>query len=491
MTINYIPNDPLARDIAEMRRHTPRPDRPGSRAGFLYSGGVPEDRYQFGTPEFLFWQCSEAALAAVETWEKIDTSLTRWAGNRRNLQLRQNAGSDLNAYYDRRSLSFFEFTTGNKTTWSGASTDVVAHEAGHACLDAARPDLWNSFYTEVGAFHEAFGDCMAILTAMDDRKSREKLLLESPWLWDSNFLEATAEDLSDGVRRELGTQHPAAAPRHALNWFNWQLPTTLPTDGPPHVLTSEIHSFGRVFSGCFYDTIGNIFGNQARHTQAALRRAAHIAGKLLAAAVRSAPETPRFFQSVGQAMILADEQQNQGANRQAIFHAFDWHNISLASDSMLVPTTMVSGTAPRFAAGAAKATISAATRKDVLQRIGARAGVRTAINRLDIAGHKVAQIVHKREIALSKLDKRLRGVVAQAAELILLGQSGRRAAVLGALPDAGTTADEVSTFVNTLLKHDCVEFKNRQAVHDGGSTPTHAIRKSGKKKILKRVRVSC
>lgn len=491
MAINYIPNDPLARAQNDMRRHTPRPDRPVSRAGFLYTGISPESRYQFGTPEFLFWQCSEAALAAVETWEKIDGKLTRWARNRRNLELKQNAGNKLNAFYDRRSLSFFEFTTGKKTTWSGASTDVVAHEAGHAFLDRLRPDLWDSFYTEVGAFHEAFGDCMAILTALEDRRSRERLLSDSPWLWDTNFLEATAEDLSDGIQRALGSQHPAAAPRHALNWFSWQLPTTLPSNGPPRVLTSEVHSFGRVFSGCFYDTIGNIFGNQTTHTQASLQRAAHIAGKLLAAGARSAPETPRFFQSVGQVMILADERLYHGANRQAIFSAFAWHNISLASDSMLAPTTVVAGTAPGFTAQGKGATVSASTRRDVLHRIGARPGARSTVAKLQVAGRNVAQIVHKREIRLSKLDGRLRGVIAVAAESVLLGKSGKRAAVLGALPDVSTTADEVSTFVGTLLKHDCVAFKDGKAAVGNGGVPTHAIRKSGKKKVLRRVRVSC
>jgi Zn-dependent metalloprotease len=47
----------------------------------------------------------------------------------------------------------------------GASTDVVAHEVGHGLLDSARPDSSTSIL-EVGAFHEAFGDCIAMLTAL-------------------------------------------------------------------------------------------------------------------------------------------------------------------------------------------------------------------------------------------------------------------------------------------------------------------------------------
>lgn len=192
------------------------------------------------------------------------------------------------------------------------------HEAGHAFLDAIRPALFGSIYTEAGALHEAFGDCMALLTALDDEETRRRLITVSPTLWSENFLEATAEDLSDGVRRALGVQHPASAPRHAFNFFNWQLPSTLPVNGPPRVLTSEIHSFARVFSGCFFDLVGTLWDSQSFWRHRALWAAGQKAGQLLIAAARSAPETPRFFQAVGRAMILADQQLNGGDNRAAI-----------------------------------------------------------------------------------------------------------------------------------------------------------------------------
>jgi hypothetical protein len=270
-----------------MRQQAPQPNRPANRAGFTFVAAVGEGLFNPGSPEFLFWQCREAALMAVARWEDLDGHLSQWARatpNRRRLALLQDEGVDLNAFYDGQSLSFFHFQTGAKKTFSGANTDVVAHETGHALLDAIRPDLWDTNFPEVGAFHEAFGDCMALLTALSDRTTRMALLAASPDLGSSNFLEATAEDLSDGVRKELGPNHPAAQPRHALNSFRWQLPTTLPPSGPPQVLSSEVHSFGRVFSGCFYDTIRNIFASSANKTEATLSAVAQTAGKLLIAA---------------------------------------------------------------------------------------------------------------------------------------------------------------------------------------------------------------
>ena len=154
--INFIPNDPLAGATPPMRKKAPSADRSGTKAGFNLAAGPAAALYAPGTPGFIHWQCREAALQAVwKVWEGIAGPLPRWArsGNVRKLDLFPDFGLDLNAYYDGQSLSFFHSSAGTKTTFSGASTDVVAHEAGHGFLDAVRPDLWFSNLTETGAFH--------------------------------------------------------------------------------------------------------------------------------------------------------------------------------------------------------------------------------------------------------------------------------------------------------------------------------------------------
>jgi Fungalysin metallopeptidase (M36) len=507
MPINFIPNDPLAVNSLPMRQKQARRNRPASRAGFTFVNQVNQALYNPGTPGFLFWQCREAALMALETWEALNGKLTAWARatpNAKKLALQQNNGVDLNAYYDGQSLAFFEFTTGTKTTFSGASTDVVAHEAGHAFLDTIRPDLWDSNLTEPNAFHEAFGDCMAILTMLFDQETRQALLAASADLSAPNFVEATAEDLSDGVRLELGPSHPAALPRHALNNFRWQLPTTLPSSAPPAALSSEIHSFGRVFSGCFYDVIRNIFTSYPNRDEASLLMAAQTAGKLLIGGARSAPETPRFFQAVGRAMILTDQTLNGGANRQAVRDAFDRHNIALGSAAMMAPRAALAGAAPKVGLRATGAILSAATRADLRQRIGAGPKSKMIVNALEIAGERVAEAIHHREISLAGVSNQLKGVVAMAAEPILVGNSGGRAAILGALPESSATMDEVYSFVDSLLKNNQIEFagtgRRTAAVRRGAvaltSPPitapsTHAVRTRGGKKVLERLRFVC
>ena len=503
MTINFIPNDPLAVSAVPMRQKTPHADRPANRAGFIFSNIAPEGLFNPGTPQFLFWQCREAALLAVEVWEALAGPLTKWARatpNIKKLRLLQDNGDDLNAFYNGQSLSFFHHPTGSKTTFSGASTDVVAHESGHGFLDVIRPDLWSSMLTETGAFHEAFGDCMALLTAFSDQISRQKLLSVSPTLTAQNFLEATAEDLSDGVRRALGATHPAAKPRHAFNNFQWQLPTTLPTSGGPDVLTSEVHSFARVFSGCFYDTVSNIFAAAPVKNEAALLKAAQTAGKLLIAGAKGVPLVPRFFQAVGRAMVLADQTMNAGANHTAIVRAFARHSIALGSSAMLAPRATLAGNAPKFAAKGQ--ILSAATTKDLKRRMGAAASARLAMSAVEIGGDKVAQAVHSREVSLGSLSNQLKGVVAVVTEPVLVGASGGRAAAVSAMPDSSATNDEVLTFVETLLKNDHIDLgtekkgaaaSSRKAVvaSETSARKTHTIRTRGGKKTLERLGFVC
>ena len=484
MTIKFVPNDPLAKNGPPVRNINPRADRSAGVADFAYTGQSPEGIYNIGTPEFLYWQCREAALSAVEVWETLNGKLTAWGpSSPKKLALLQNAGVQLNAGYTQTGLEFYEFTTGSKTTFSGASTDVVAHEAGHAFLDSIRPDLWDTSFPETNAFHEAFGDCMAILTALSDKLTREELLKATPDLGKSNFVETLMEDLADGTKREYGASFGGSAPRRALNDFKWQLPTTLPTSGKPSVLTSEVHSFGRLFSGCFYDAIRNIFLNAPSKSPANLWQAAQVAGKLLIAASRDAPETVRFFQSVGRAMALG-------------------------SAAMLAPKSSLAGAAPKVGSAKRGEILTATTRDDLKRRIGAAPRSRMSVTTRSIGGERVAEATHYRSISLSDLSRDLRGVVIVVAEPMLIGSSGKRAALLSSMPQESVTTDEVHTFVQTLLEQDSIALDGDDSAQPVASglrsagtlhsatpakqkrrrLPTHAIRVRGDNKVLERIR---
>jgi len=497
MSINFIPNDPNDTKLP-MRVISPRPNRPANRAGFTFFGQQPEDTFDptTQTDGFLFWQCREAALAALEAWEDVSGgTFASWQGLQgpmKKLELRPDDGVELNAFYNRVSLSFFHFPTGGETFLSGASTDVVAHEAGHGILDAIRPDIWDSAGFEVNAFHEAFGDCVAILTALLDGPTRAAVLSS---LTQKNLVEVTAENLSAGIKK-VAPNHNASVPRRALNKFKWQLPSTLPdfdsTGDGPGKLINEIHSFGQVFSGCFYDTIVNLFQANGGSTDGQLQSATRTAGRLLGRAVATAPADVRFFREVGRAMVKADETDNAGANRDAVKAAFEGHDITLGTGAMLAPVAALAGAAPSIKAAAA--TLGAAGKKDLLARIGAVGG-KLAMSALRIGTETVAEAIHERLVPLDGLSTKLKGVVAKATESVLVGDSNGRAAILGTLPEPSATFDEVATFVRSLLKQGAIDFGGKKAVAGVAKTRvdpvTHEIKMVNGQKVLTRVRFAC
>jgi len=504
MSINFIPNDPQAGSTAPASRvQAKRVNRPSTKSGFTFTGVAPEGVFNPGAPQFLFWQCREAGLAALQAWEASDGAHKRWQGNRKKLPLLQDTGVDLNAFYDRASFSFFHAQIGTKTFFSGASTDVVAHEIGHGLLDSIRPDLWDTPLLEVGAFHEAFGDCIALLVALNDKETRQKLLAVTANLRKRNFLESTAEDLSDGIRRIQPT-HNAAEPRHAFNTLQFQIPETLPDDGGPGALINEVHSFGMLFSGAFYDVIANIFQASANHTEATLLTAAQTAGHILIEGTKLAPITARFLQSVGRSMVLADEQLNGAANRDQIRAAFQAHGILLGTNAMVAPSAALEGAAPR----GRTASLAPSTRRDLLRRVGAKRGAKLTVSKKNLFGHDVVQASHRHEVSLGAVDKRLQGAIALVQVPVMVGASGKRAVVVGNIPNTTTTDGEVQSFVKSLLSHDQLQVGGQakakaavraKAVAMGKSvvsartigTPTHELKTEGGKRVLRRVRFTC
>ena len=491
MAINFIPNDPDAGAAAPaMRQKDPSPNRPSSSSGFTFSNQSAEGEAAPGTPQFLFWQAREAAIAAVAAWEACaGQTHTAWQGNRKKLPLMQDAGKDLNAFYDRASFSFFHETVGTETFFSGASTDVVSHEVGHGLLNSMRPDFFEVNFLEVGAFHEAFGDCMAILTALGDTETRQRLLAVAPNLRARDFVESTAEQLSRAIGLAI-PGHNAAEPRHAFNTFKFQIPSTLPDNGGPGALINEVHSFGMIFTGCFWNLIANLFNASATQDEAALLAAVKLAGKILIEGARGAVVRPRFLQSIGRAMVLADQNMNGGANRQHINDAFARHDILLGANAMMAPTMALAGTAPKGAK------LGTAAREDLRRRLGSVRGAKLSLSATDFFGVKAVNAVQTRDVQLGSVDPKLKGVVAIAHEPVIVGASGSRAAVMGAVPNVAETESEVKAFVGSLVAHRRIGYgrkakKAAVAKRDFPEHVTHVVKSVGGRKVLQRVRFLC
>jgi hypothetical protein len=101
----------------------------------------------------------------------------------------------------------------------------------------------------------------------------------------------------------------------------------LPPSGPANTLSSEPHSFSRVFSGAFLKIVAGIFRQQDLQDQAGLAAAAEIAGQLLVDAVVSAPVVSAYYAQVAGHMIAADQRRNGGRYGQSLRSAFVRHGI--------------------------------------------------------------------------------------------------------------------------------------------------------------------
>ena len=237
--------------------------------------------------------------------------LKRWAATS-SLKIYPRAGQDLNAYYDRRNLKFFYLKNpkGSNTIFTCNSSDIVAHELGHAYLDAIRPDFWSVQALEIWAFHEAFADITAVVTAMQFDEIINRAIAETGGdLRKPNMLSRLAEEVGIALHH---LTHGATMPdalRNAVNLFKYTSPEKLPAEAPDNKLANECHSFGRVFLGTWYDILVGIYEKE-RHknvpAKAALIIARDVAYGYLLKAVKRTPRVPRYHEALSTIMLRID-----------------------------------------------------------------------------------------------------------------------------------------------------------------------------------------
>jgi len=495
MPIRFLPNDPLALDVLPPREQPPRPDPQDPQAGFSYAAEIPEALYPLDSAEFGSGSAGSRAGDA-RGLGGAHAAADVLADGQRLLPLQHDAGRGLNAHYDRAAVAFLGLETDARKTYPAASTDAVAHEVGHALLDAMRPELWESVYTETAAFHEAFADCMALLVSLFDTPSRQALLQGGVRLRAANFLECLAEDVAEGVRLENGPNDPHSLPRRALNTLRWEIPVNLPRPPVPGP-----HGGGAQLQPDLHRLL------LRHHLQ-------HLRGPAKPGRARA----PRGGADRGP---VADRRRPGGARGRALLPGRRPHHdprrrscqrrrpscghsrrlrrshIAIGSTVMLAPTSGLAGSAPTVDTAAGTSVLPVAARRDLLERIGARRG-RLSVTGHELGGQAVTKAVYRRGVPLGKLDRRLKGVVVPAVESVLVGASAARAVVLGPLPDARTTVDEAHHFIGALLEHGAVAFATakRRATRKAAAPrnpvlPTHTLQTRGGKTVLKRIRFSC
>lgn len=307
MAFDYLLNDPSTPHLRKNIDSVPLPANhpPFHVYGFNGLLGSP------GSIELKAAQVYATVAYALDAVQKnYRGGLRNWPGTN-NLVLFPQAGNDLNAYYDRSAIRLF--SGHNKHTKTTAHTcmsaDVVSHELGHAVLDAIRPDMWSVATLEIMAFHESFGDMLAILTCLQHDEVINHILQETGGdLTKTNSVTHIAEEMGSAIY----PQHPNFL-RNAANDFVYVEPERLPVNGPDERLAQEPHNFSRVFTAAFWETLANIHARYApSDSVTAVRTARDIMARLLLNALPMVALTPRLYKSLLKAMLVVDRNLHNG-----------------------------------------------------------------------------------------------------------------------------------------------------------------------------------
>lgn len=291
----------------------PVPDQGATPLPFKLQGKAPPaEIFSPGSLSFVYYANAAALRRTADFWGSISPPGTSWAVGK-VLPVHLDSGVDLNAFYTRGGqgeapgLHFFHDTVADRTFFSGESPDVCCHEMGHAFLDAIRPELFDAQSIETAAFHESFGDMSALLSACQVPSFRSALISETGGVLNkSSRLSRLAEQLGFAIRKG----HPDAVDpdclRNAANSFFYVDPQTLPPNAPASHLSSEPHSFSRVFSAAFLDSLAAMFRLQGGSPSPdGLVQTTVDLGTLLINAIRNASVVPDYYSQVAAQLVRA------------------------------------------------------------------------------------------------------------------------------------------------------------------------------------------
>ncbi len=388
-----------------------------------------------GTAEFRYWTAAEALRRGADFWRALLPGPSWEVGSILPVDL--DFGVDLNAFYDREGLKFFHGTAAGRTVFSGESPDVVCHELGHALLDSS---------------------------ALQLPSVREGVLAETGGvLRRASRLSRLAEQLGWAIRQSVLSAVEPDCLRNAVNTFFYRDPDTLPTTAPATSLSSEPHSFSRVFTGAFFEGLAGMLATTDSRDEAALLQVSQDMGTILVQGIRAASVVPTFMSQVGASMLAVAAARFSAQGYEAPLRSgFVRHGI-------LSPSMAVAATHAPARIAALAASPSESKTLPTLQLSVAEYGL------------GVPSIV-----------------VYAAAEPKRLQVAGAALAV-GPAPSTGQD-QAAKSFFEDLLRRGRLKVAKaaksaaevvRAAAPSTHETYTHELRREGRQMVLRRVRIDC
>ena len=303
--------------------------------------------YEAGTREYITANSMAAVQHTVDRMGDIFGQEINFAFGDKQIDLHADAGVDLNAYYsrDEASINFFhDFDpVTHKTVYSGASGEVISHEAGHAILDAVRPDFLETWKADTNGLHEAFGDLTALyMSSQNDEVCKLVAQQTGGDLSKPNILANTGEELGTAINNKYGQNATGGDyVRTMINDCKWENPSGVPRrPNKEHPVSTEMHDWSRIFTGAQYDVMTAITQRNiaaGMDPAQAIKAAGKESMELLAGGIKRGPQRDASYRDVALNMLRADAEENGGKAHDIILNSFKARNILQEGDDTPTP----------------------------------------------------------------------------------------------------------------------------------------------------------
>jgi hypothetical protein len=307
---------------------------------------APGDVALLSDPSF---HARNAYALVMRTLARFEYALGRrvgWGFRAHQLKVVPHAFEEMNAFYSREaeSLVFGYYRTGDGVAFTCLSHDIVVHETSHALLDGLRERFMTPSSPDQAAFHEGFGDIVALLSVFSLGKVL-RTLLEHSADEDGSQPEGliakervSMEGLMDSVLLGLAEEMGAAAGSARAG----ALRRSVRIEPDEHVLDrlefGEAHRRGEIVVAAMMrtfvdawtrrlDSLGTIEGNYLDLGRVA-EEGATIAELLLTMAIRAIDYTPPIHIEFGDylsALVTADSEIRADDSRYGLRQGLlDW-----------------------------------------------------------------------------------------------------------------------------------------------------------------------
>lgn len=275
-------------------------------------------------------------MQLFESSDALGRPLT-WAFDGPQLLVVPRAGRQANAYYERasRSLQFFYFASAadpEKTIYSCASRDIVAHETAHAILDGILPDLYSAVTPQALALHEAIADLTALLSSFEAKELSSAILkltggrIDQP----SEF---------SFIADEFGRGRGGDGPLRRLD----NEKSLDPKAGANHVDADEPHFLSEVLTGALFGTMCAVYDQWRKkkfEPEPALGIASRQFRRMIFRALDYAPPGEISFADYGKAILAADQSHHpdEASGRKVLIEQFVKRGIVPNASALAVKT---------------------------------------------------------------------------------------------------------------------------------------------------------